>query len=79
LKGRLLRSWIEIALALVSGGLLILTLFSREWIEILFGVDPDAGTGALEWTVTAVLLVLTVATTAAARDDWRHARGVSQG
>ena len=38
-----LRFWIEVALGLTSGLLLLLTLVTREWIELLFGVDPDGG------------------------------------
>ena len=41
------RFWIEGFCALVGAALFVLTLFSREWIELAFGVDPDGGSGAL--------------------------------
>lgn len=41
--------WIEAALAGVAGFLTVLTLFTREWIEAVFSVDPDGGDGSLEW------------------------------
>ena len=55
------RFWIEAGLAVVSGLLLLLTLVSRDWIEALFGVDPDRGNGSLEWLIVAGLLAATVA------------------
>jgi hypothetical protein len=35
------RFWVETALGSVAGILAVVTVFSREWIEMLFGVDPD--------------------------------------
>ena len=32
--------WIERGLAVASGLLFVVTLISKEWIEIVFGVDP---------------------------------------
>src|SRR4051794_15359690 len=36
---------VELVLTLVSLGLCVLTLITREWIEKLTGLDPDAGSG----------------------------------
>ena len=63
------RFLIETALAVASAALLLLTLISREWIELIFGVDPDGGSGALEWAIVAALLAVTVAFGALARRD----------
>jgi hypothetical protein len=63
------RFLIETALAVASAALLLLTLISKEWIEFLFGVDPDGGSGALEWAIVGAMLALTVAFGALARRD----------
>jgi hypothetical protein len=68
------RYWFEVALAVLTGILLILTLITREWIEELFGVDPDGGSGALEWAIVIGLLLITVITVVAALHEWRHAQ-----
>jgi hypothetical protein len=64
---------VEVALASMTAALLLLTLVSREWIEVLFGVDPDGGDGSLEWALVGALLVSTVVFTALARLEWRRA------
>jgi hypothetical protein len=64
------RYWWELGLAVATAALLVLTLITREWIEVLFGVDPDGGDGTLEWAIVAALAVVTVAASAAARHEW---------
>jgi len=66
------RFWLEAVLAALTTALFILTLLSRDWIERIFHVEPDAGSGALEWLIVAVLLVVSLALIAAARTEWRR-------
>jgi uncharacterized membrane protein YcjF (UPF0283 family) len=51
------RSWIEIALGLVCLLVLAMTAAWPDWIELIFGVEPDGGSGALEWGLVIVLAV----------------------
>ncbi len=67
------RFWIEVALAVLSAGLLVLTLLWKDWIELTFGIDPDAGSGAVEWAFVAGTLALTIAFSLLARVEWRRA------
>ena len=65
------RFWTDAALSAVSGVLLVVTVAYPQWVEAAFGVDPDGGSGALEWTIVAALFVLTAAFGALARREWR--------
>ena len=67
------RFWIEIAAAATSLVLLVLTLVWEAWIELLFGVSPDGGTGELEWVIAGVTLAATLVFLALARIEWRRA------
>jgi hypothetical protein len=66
------RFWLEAAAAAACLALALLTLVSREWIELLFRVDPDGGSGALEWGVVAAAGALSVLFGALARRDLRR-------
>jgi hypothetical protein len=68
------RFWIEAGLAVSALAILIVTIVWHDWIEIAFGVDPDAGSGALEWAITATLVAAAVVNSLAARFEWRRAR-----
>jgi hypothetical protein len=65
------RFWIEAGLAVVSALLLLTTLISREWIEVVFGVDPDHGSGSLEWVVVGSVALVAVVFSVIARVEWR--------
>jgi hypothetical protein len=67
-----LRFWVESALGIASGFLFVLTLATREWIEVVFGVDPDHGSGALEWVTVTCLALCTLIFTALARREHRR-------
>ena len=74
------RFWVEAGLAALSGFLFALTLVLPDWIEAVFGVDPDQHSGSLEWVITAVLGVTTVAAVVLARREWeRRTFGLSTG
>lgn len=68
------RFWLEVILGTVTTILLLVTLVWRDWIEIVFGVEPDGGSGLLEWTIVGVLLVATIALFTLARSEWRRAQ-----
>jgi hypothetical protein len=43
-----------------------------QWIEELTGLEPDAGSGALEWIIAGVFLVAAVVSALLARRDHRR-------
>ena len=65
--------WIEAILAAASALLLVLTLVWEDWIEIIFGVDPDNHSGSLEWLIVIVCLCITIVFSVLARQEWRRA------
>lgn len=64
----------EMVLGAISGILFVVTLFSRDWIEVLFKIDPDNGQGWVEWLVVGVLLVATLLFSFLATFEWRRAK-----
>lgn len=68
------RFWLETGMAVITGILFLITLVQRDWIEIVFGIDPDSRSGALEWLIVGVLLIVTIALFTLAGYEWRRAR-----
>jgi len=66
------RFWVEAALSVVSFALFIVTVVWRDWIELVFGADPDHGNGSLEWLIVLGLLVVASTTFAIARRERRR-------
>jgi hypothetical protein len=71
--------WIEMSLALLTVGLALATLVWRGWIEIVFRVDPDQGSGFLEWTIVCAALACTLSCTFLAGHEWRRAKLAATG
>jgi hypothetical protein len=68
------RRWFSGALAVISAALLMLTLTWPQWIEGIFGVEPDSGDGSFELMVVLGLAALAVASSAEVIAGWRRAR-----
>ncbi|MCA1647996.1 MAG: ABC transporter permease [Chloroflexi bacterium] len=69
--------WIEALLGLGNAALLVITVLWKDWIELVFNVDPDAGTGTVEWAVVSLTLLLTIVFVALARAEWRRSRSAT--
>ncbi len=68
------RFWLETGMATVTSILFVITLVQRDWIEIVFGVDPDNRNGVLEWLIVGALLVVMITLFTLASYEWRRAR-----
>ena len=68
------RFWIEITLAAIASVFFILTVVWEDWIEIIFGVDPDHGDGSAEWLIAAGAAVIAIVFFVLARLEWRRLR-----
>lgn len=54
------RFWVEVAAATLSVVTFSLTLLASDWIELIFGVDPDHHSGSLEWLIVGVSVLVTL-------------------
>ena len=72
MKAHRTRFWLEAGAAATTAFLAVLTLITREWIEAVFGVDPDRHSGSLEWTMVAAFFLLTLLFGALARAEARR-------
>lgn len=65
----------EVGLACACAALAALTMVWPDWIEEIFGVDPDRHSGLLEWMIVVGLAVVSVVSGILARVEWRRQRG----
>ena len=68
------RFWIEVTLAGTSAIFFLLTILWKDWVEVIFGVDPDHGDGSVEWQITVAAAVLAVLCAVLARIEWQRMR-----
>jgi len=66
------RLWTELGLAVLSISLFVATLVLPDWIEVVFGIDPDRGSGALEVLISVVSLTGTLGFALLAHLEWRR-------
>jgi hypothetical protein len=71
------RFWLETGMAIVTSMLFAITLVQRDWIEVVFGVDPDSRSGGLEWLIIGALLVVTITLLTLAKYEWHKAQVAS--
>lgn len=67
------RFWSESGLGAITALLAVITLIKRDWIEAMFGVDPDGHNGSVEWLIVGGLLLATLSLAALASYEWRRA------
>jgi hypothetical protein len=68
------RACFEWASALAASVLAVVTLLWPDWIEIVFGADPDEGSGAVEWAIVLVLALVAFGAAVAGSHEMRRAR-----
>jgi hypothetical protein len=72
-KKEAFRFWGESALAAVAGLLAVLTAVWPDWVEGVFGFEPDRGNGSFEWALVVGCCIVAGACTGLARREWRRA------
>ena len=68
------RLLLEVGLAILSVLLFVATALWPEWIEMVFGFDPDYGNGSFEWLIMELTAISAVVAIFLARAEWRRIR-----
>ena len=63
---------LQVGFAVLFAATALLTLVQPDWLEAVFGVDPDRHNGSLEWIVVATLAVAAVTCAGLARRQWHR-------
>ncbi|MDQ6617886.1 MAG: ABC transporter permease [Actinomycetota bacterium] len=72
-----MRFWIELGLSVSSAVCLFLTLVWRDWIELVFRVNPDRQSGSAEWTIVGLSALAVVVLSILSRHEWRRATAMA--
>ena len=65
--------WIKTVVAAIAAALAVVTLLWRDWIEQVFGIDPDHHSGSIEWELVIALSLAALVFAASARREWSRA------
>lgn len=65
--------WVEAVASGLATLFGLLTIAWHDWIEGVFGIDPDHGSGSAEWIAVFILLGIGIAVGALARRRWLRA------
>ena len=68
------RFWLEGITALIAALLTLMTVVRPDWIEIAFNIDPDAGSGSLEWLLVITAAAIALAMSTGSLLEWRRFR-----
>ena len=63
---------VEVGIFVAAITLLTATLVWPEWIEIVFHVDPDAGSGSLEWLIVVGCAAASLLLAILSSTEWRR-------
>lgn len=63
---------LEVLAAAAASVLALLTVIWAEWIELLTGLDPDRGSGELEWLITGAFALIAITCSLLAQRDHRR-------
>jgi hypothetical protein len=63
---------LETVLAVIFAAIFVATIFWPDWIELVFGADPDEGNGQAEWGIVVISGLLAMASIIVARMEWRR-------
>ncbi len=66
------RFWVETVMSMSSFVFAMLTLLWKDWIELVFRVDPDQHSGSIEMTIVLSAIAITVIAATLARAEWRR-------
>ena len=66
------RFWVTACLAFVSGVFSVITPMRPDWIEWVFGFNPDNRNGFVEWAIVLCLVTTTAILSFVAGHEWRR-------
>jgi hypothetical protein len=55
-----MRFWIETVLGVLTAVVLMMTVSMPDWLERIFGFEPDGGDGSTEWGWAISLVIATI-------------------
>ena len=71
------RFWIEVVIAFSALSLTVLTIAVPTWMELIFGIEPDAGEGWAELIITLAFAGAFLGMTLLAVREWARPRAAA--